>query len=69
MCALRFIHKGDDSQIDTVCEQTEEGTTARFPSVRIYLSRDADASTGPTLIRIVTVEGWPVLVAVLAVLV
>jgi hypothetical protein len=69
MCALRFIHKGDDTRINTGREQTEEGTAARFASVRIYLSRDADASTAPTLIRIVTVEGWLVLVAVLVALV
>ena len=69
MCALRFIHKGDDTQINPIREQTEEGTAARFPSVHIYLSRDADASTGPTLIQIVTVEGWSVLVVVLVVLV
>ena len=37
----------DDTQINMDREQIEESTGARLAFVRHYLTRDADASTGP----------------------
>ena len=69
MCVLRFTHKGHNTADKCMSSATEEGTAARLAFMRVYVSWDDVASTGPTLIPIVTVEGWSVLVTVLVVLV
>ena len=46
-----------------------EGTAVRLAFMRVYLSWDVDASTGPTFQWVMNVEGWLVLVAVLVLLV